>query len=119
MEDVVTGHKGTGHFNPALWFLALRDEQPLGVLLLSPTADGDAMELVYLGLVPHARGQRLGDFFMRHALAATARAGCARLTLAVDAANAPALRLYYRHAMKRVTTKVAMMLDVRKKQDER
>jgi ribosomal protein S18 acetylase RimI-like enzyme len=38
-----------------------------------------------------------------------------RLTLAVDARNIPALKLYYRHGMTRVASKLAFMRDLRKK----
>ena len=33
----------------------------------------------------------------------------ARLSLAVDSNNAPALKLYYRHGLQRVASKLAMM----------
>ena len=39
--------------------------------------------------------------------------GVERLSLAVDANNAPALRLYYRHGLQRVGSKIAMMRDLR------
>jgi len=37
-----------------------------------------------------------------------------RLSLAVDARNVPALKLYYRQGMTRVTSKLAFMRDLRK-----
>ena len=109
MEDVVAGHKASGDFEPGLWTLLLERGEPLGVLLLSPTRASDTMELVYLGLAPTARGRGVADLMVRHALATTAAAGVSRLSLAVDADNVPALRLYYRHGLKRVAAKLAMM----------
>ena len=109
MEDVVAGHKASGDFEPGLWTLLLGHGEPLGVLLLSPTRASDTMELVYLGLVPAARGRGIADLMVRQALATTAAAGVSRLSLAVDADNVPALRLYYRHGLKRVASKLAMM----------
>ena len=46
---------------------------------------------------------------MRQALAAAAADGAARLSLAVDSENAPALKLYYRHGMQRIGAKLALM----------
>jgi mycothiol synthase len=113
IEDVIAGHKATGHFDPRLWFVLCNGTDCQGVLLLNRTAQNNSLELVYVGLVPEARGQDLGDLLMRHALAVTANENCSRLTLAVDADNAPALKLYYRHGLKRLTTRSALMRDLR------
>jgi ribosomal protein S18 acetylase RimI-like enzyme len=109
IEDVLAGHKASGEFDPRLWGALCEGDRPLGVLLLARAAPGETMELVYLGLSPAARGRGLGDVMMRQALAATAADGAARLSLAVDSENAPALKLYYRHGMQRVGAKLAMM----------
>jgi ribosomal protein S18 acetylase RimI-like enzyme len=124
VEDVVAGHKASGEFDPQFWRLLCQvtsdqtapraaDPKPLGVLLLARMPRNDAMELVYLGLTPAARGMGLGDVLMRQALSQVHPAGRARLTLAVDAINAPATRLYYRHGMHRVGAKAALMRDLR------
>ena len=122
MEDVVAGHRASGEFDPRLWRLLVEPAAdpadppvPLGVLLLAPIPAAAALELVYLGLVPAARGRRLGDLLLRHALAGVADHGMQRLTLAVDARNAPALKLYYRHGLARVGSKLAMMRDLRER----
>src|SRR5207247_8947085 len=101
-------------FDPALWFL-LPDgaRQPAGVLLLNRSTRTDALELVYLGLIPGYRGRQLGDLLMRHAQATAAHVGARRLTLAVDSRNAPALALYHRHGMTRVCSRMALMRDLR------
>jgi ribosomal protein S18 acetylase RimI-like enzyme len=71
------------------------------------------MELVYLGLVPQARGQDLGDILIRKALATAAEHHGSQMQLAVDSLNAPALKLYFRHGFKRVATKLALMRNLR------
>ena len=116
MEDVIAGHKAAGEFDPRLWHLLCAEghDQPLGVLLLARSARSDAMELVYLGITPAARGQGLGELMMRQALAVAAASGCELLSLAVDARNAPALKLYYRSGMSRVCTRVALLRDLRR-----
>ena len=109
IEDVLAGHKASGEFDPRLWGLLCEGDVPLGALLLARAAPAGALELVYLGLTPEARGRGLGDVLMRRALAAAAAEGGARLSLAVDSDNAPALKLYYRHGMQRVGAKAALM----------
>ena len=42
-------------------------------------------------------------------MAAAATERVARLSLAVDSGNAPALKLYYRHGLKQVAAKLALM----------
>ncbi len=117
IEDTITGHKATGEFNPDTWFLLTpadaASSEISGVLLLSHVSQTDALELVYLGLSPAARGKGLGHYMMRLALATTAQANLRRLTLAVDAANAPALKLYYAHGMQRLTARAAFLRDLR------
>lgn len=109
MHDVIASHKASGEFNPATWFLLSRQDRPLGVALLSKTFGDNSMELVYLGLVREARGQGIGDRLVRRALRVARDAHCDRLVLAVDGQNLPALRLYRRHGMWQVTTRLAMV----------
>jgi ribosomal protein S18 acetylase RimI-like enzyme len=113
VEDILAGHKATGMFDPTTWLVLREGESPLGVLLLSESLRGDAVELVYLGLAAAARGRGLGEVLMRQALAITGRSRQPRLCLAVDSRNAPALKLYYRHGMQRIGSKVAMLRDLR------
>lgn len=114
MDDVISGHMATGEFDPRLWFVLLESGEPRGVLLLAPTPAAGCVELVYVGLTPAARGRGLGRVMMRQALFTTRAAGHERLTLAVDSKNQPALRLYYRHGLKRLMSKIAFMRDLRK-----
>jgi GNAT superfamily N-acetyltransferase len=113
IEDVIIGHKATGEFDPNLWFL-LSDEggKELGVLLLSRSGT-DALELVYLGLASEARGKGLAGLLMQHAAASVIGDNRRRLTLAVDSRNGPALKLYYRHGLQRIASKVVMLRDLR------
>jgi ribosomal protein S18 acetylase RimI-like enzyme len=109
VEDIIAGHKSAGEFDPADWFVLMHHEEPVAVLLLSRTIHGDAMELVYLGISPQARGHGLGDHLMRVATHRVIERKIRRMTLAVDSVNAPALRLYHRHGLQRVASKLAMM----------
>ena len=117
IEDVITGHQATGEFNPALWFLLLEQNEPRAVLLLSDSVQPRTLELVYLGLVVEARGRGLGDFMVKLALAAVSEHEYQTLSLAVDSRNAPAMNLYFRHGLTRVTSRLAMIRDLRKVHD--
>jgi RimJ/RimL family protein N-acetyltransferase len=94
MEDVLTGYQATGRFDPGHWRIVRSDGRDVGCLLLADHPVGDQWELVYMGLVPAARGRGLGLQIIRFAQYLTGQAGRGRLVLAVDADNAPALALY-------------------------
>lgn len=113
IEDILAGHKATGDFDPAFWFVLANQGQGQGVLLLNPLQNQTAMELVYLGLTPEARGRGFGDALLRQALHCVRRAGRSDLTLAVDGGNAPALRLYHRHGLRRIGSRLALVRDLR------
>lgn len=104
-DDILAGHKAAGDFDPALWQLLLDvDDRPVGLVLLAGVPSRRAMEIVYLGLVPAARGrrvdgERLSDILLGRVLALSRQAGRTPVTLAADAANGPALALYRRHGM--------------------
>jgi GNAT superfamily N-acetyltransferase len=117
IDDVIEGHKSSGVFNPQEWFVLTETnapDEPLGVLLLAASGRAEnVMELIYLGLSPAARGRKLGELLMKQALAVVARESDRRLSLAVDSRNVPALKLYYRHGMSKVASKIALMKDLR------
>ncbi len=75
---------------------------PVGVLILgvhgpAQASDDDpppVVELVYMGLVPAARGRGLGRSLLTHAMTAARTIGAERLILAVDQNNSPAVDHY-------------------------
>jgi RimJ/RimL family protein N-acetyltransferase len=114
IADVIAGHRSSGEFDPATWFLLTEGTTPAAVLLLNRVPRSDMAELVYLGLSPMARGRGIGNLLVRHALAAVCnQMRLAKITLAVDSRNIPALKLYYRHGMQQIGTKTAMLRDLR------
>lgn len=113
MSDVMDGHRATGEFAPHLWHVLLEHDRVIAVLLLNRSIHSEAMELVYIGLAPAARGRGIGDLLMRLAMFLSAQDGKSELTLAVDSRNAPAMRLYFRHGLKRVGSRAAMIRDLR------
>jgi ribosomal protein S18 acetylase RimI-like enzyme len=114
VEDVLAGHKAVGPFDPQLWSIVLQDQSAgppkvAGCLLLSEIPARRGLELVYLGLVPFARGKGLGRILMQRVLSISARRHFDVATLAVDAANHPAVKLYRRCGYTSVAQRVAMV----------
>ena len=94
IEDVLAGHKAAGVFRPDLWTLARVDGQPAGVVLLNQNATQNVAEIVYMGVAKAFRGRGLGRALLAKAaqLAANDRFGA--ISLAVDASNHFARKLY-------------------------
>jgi GNAT superfamily N-acetyltransferase len=113
IDDVIAGHKGTGLFDPSAWHLVTEHTEPRGVLILSPAQHNEVIELVYLGLTPESRGKGLGNALMRLAFNETTRLQRRELSLAVDSRNTPALKLYFRHGLRRVGSRLALLRDLR------
>jgi ribosomal protein S18 acetylase RimI-like enzyme len=92
-HDIFVGYRAVEGFEPALWQLVSRGGEDVGCVLL--TRHGEtAAELVYLGLVPSARGRGYGSQVARYAQWLAGARGCGTLSVAVDLRNVPALRVY-------------------------
>jgi mycothiol synthase len=114
VEDIIAGHKAAGEFRPDLWQLAVdADGSVLGVAVLAPMQKSGFLEVVYLGVCPEKRGRGIGKILFHRVMSLALQNGLRHLTLAVDAKNTPALRLYYGCGMKRVQLKHALMRDLR------
>ena len=94
IDDVLAGYRATGVFNPNHWLLARYQGEDIGCALLADHPGADQYELVYMGLVPAARGKSFGREIVKQAQWMTELAGRPRLVLAVDADNRPALEMY-------------------------
>jgi ribosomal protein S18 acetylase RimI-like enzyme len=94
IDDVLEGYRAAGRFDPARWLIVRRDGHDVGCLLLADDAPNRQWELTYLGVVPEARGGGLGLEITRHAQWLARKAAQARMVVAVDATNAPAIRVY-------------------------
>jgi mycothiol synthase len=96
MDEVLEGYRAQGRYSPEDWYLVQQDGEDVGALLLAEHPGYGNWELVYMGLIPSARGRGCGNHIIRFALETAARRGAERLVLAVDNANTPALRAYER-----------------------
>jgi ribosomal protein S18 acetylase RimI-like enzyme len=94
IKDVIAGYQGTGVFRPELWQMVRSGGKDVGVLMLADHPAARHWELVYMGLVPQARGRGWGRQITQHAQTMAVRAAVDRIVLAVDAANDPALAMY-------------------------
>jgi ribosomal protein S18 acetylase RimI-like enzyme len=93
-RDVLEGYRSSCAYSPAHWLIARHEDQDIGVLLMADHQQLQQLELVYMGVVPAARGRGFGTEITRHAQWLTRCAGRASLVLAVDAENFPAMRGY-------------------------
>jgi ribosomal protein S18 acetylase RimI-like enzyme len=109
VEDVLEGHRSVGRFDPQMWSVLMRGDTPIGCLLLAEIPARRGLELVYLGLAPEGRGQGLGKVLVLRTLAIATRRNFEVATLAVDAENGPAMRLYRRCGYTSVAKRVAMI----------
>jgi ribosomal protein S18 acetylase RimI-like enzyme len=94
--EIIEGHKAQGGFDPARWWLVCDGDTPAGVLLLTELEPAAGLDIAYLGVVPEARGRGVGAQLTAHAVRSAQAAGAPQLTLAVDARNEPARRMYGR-----------------------
>jgi hypothetical protein len=93
-RKVLAGYQATCRDDLSNWFLIRGGQHHIGCLLLGRDAAGKTWELMYMGLVSAARGRGRGLEIVRQAQWLVAQQAGARLLLAVDAANEPALRVY-------------------------
>jgi len=107
VDDILDGHLQTGRCDPALWTILHCDGSPCGLMLINPSGSGDTAELVYVGLVPKARGHGLGRQLLRHGLHLATGATLRTMTLAVDDANEPATELYRSEGFRRIARRRA------------
>ena len=84
-----TGDSGTDH-----WWFVRSGDRDVGCLLLADHQRLDQCELVYMGLVPNARGNRWGRQIVAHALQTAQDIGRRQMVLGVDAHNDPAIAVY-------------------------
>ena len=94
IDEVLEGYRAVGQFDPAHWLLARQEGHDIGCLLLAEHRAHRLWELIYMGIVPAARGHGWGLAISRQAQWLARQGGAERLVLAVDAANEPALKGY-------------------------
>ena len=94
LEDTLAGYQMTGQHRPNWWLVAQHQGRDVGCLILADHEPHDQCEVVYMGIVPDARGRGLGRQLVDQALWLAACQGRQRLVLAVDCRNWPARAIY-------------------------
>jgi ribosomal protein S18 acetylase RimI-like enzyme len=94
IDEVIVGHKSQGTHDPANWWLAWSEGEPVAVVLMTEMPEWGGSDLIYLGVVKSARRKGLGHELAERAVAAARAAGHRQLTLSVDVRNIAALNLY-------------------------
>ncbi|MBN1344423.1 MAG: GNAT family N-acetyltransferase [Phycisphaerae bacterium] len=110
IEDIIAGHKATGEFDPSRWLVASVDGRPAGCILLARVKNRSALELVYMGVVPDARGRGIGKVMLHDAIQNALVQGLMYICLAVDADNVPALAVYRECGFSETMRRVAWVL---------
>jgi ribosomal protein S18 acetylase RimI-like enzyme len=113
VDDILSGHEGTGCFDPDLWSVLRIDGAAVGVLMLNPSPANNTVELVYIGLAPPARGRGLGRQLLRHGLHRLEDRQERAMTLAVDDRNEPAIALYRGEGFRRIMRRCALIRSLR------
>jgi len=93
--DAIAGHQAGG-FEPDRWWLAEFEGEPVGLLLVNDSPEGEGWEIAYVGVVPEYRRRGFGRELVLKAIIEAKVAGMPLLMLAVDARNHPARELYRR-----------------------
>lgn len=93
-SDVLIGYRDIGIPRDDWWFIVQHEGRDVGCLLLADHGAANHAELVYMGVIPEARGRGWGVFLAQEARRLAAAAGAEHLILSVDAENRPALRHY-------------------------
>lgn len=107
IEEVLIDHRATGIFTPSRWWVALTDEGPAGVVLVNKIEFQPAVEIVYIGVAKHARGQGVSDALIGRVIDISRDSGDMLVTLAVDERNYPARRMYDRWGFKQALKRQA------------
>ncbi|GJM26252.1 MAG: hypothetical protein DHS20C16_26670 [Phycisphaerae bacterium] len=93
-SDALAGHKSTGIFDPSGFYVILANDEPAAILLTSTVTDRSALEVVYMGVSSSGRNRGLGKLLLSLAKQRACALELSSVTLAVDAINMPARRLY-------------------------
>ncbi len=91
--DVIDGYLEGGAWQSERWRFLQAEGQDVGCILLMQRSP-DSCELIYLGLIPSARGRGWGRLATGAALRLAKELGCNELTVATDTRNTPARRVY-------------------------
>jgi mycothiol synthase len=94
--EALRSYRFAGEFTPQRWRLVLDDHDDVAVIIVNDHPADRSREIVYLGVVPQARGAGLARRLVEDAIEEAMSDGCESIVTAVDAANDRAFALYSR-----------------------
>lgn len=106
-HDVISSHRASGVWDPALWWIVRHEGTPVGAALLNHNPSQANSELVYMGLAPSVRGLGIASRLLDLGLYTTLSKARFPVTCAVDERNIPAQKLYDRAGFKVFDRRVA------------
>jgi len=109
MADVLEGYRATGTHDPSLWLIAQVAEQTVGCLLLTKHLEHNYWELIYMGVVPEARGNGWGYQITQQALWLAQQARQRMVVLGIDSQNEPARAAYRRAGFEKFEQRLVML----------
>lgn len=92
--QALESHQTAGEFDASRWKIYRAGGRDVGVLLMSEHAEQNAWEVVYMGVVPEARGRGYGRDMLICGLREARAAGRGSVMLAVDGRNKYARAVY-------------------------
>jgi len=111
LGETIAAHKCGQAFQPRSWWIAMVDARAAGCLLLNASpSDAGAMDVAYMGVAAWFRRRGLGRRMLRRAATFARAAGREALTVAVDGANDPAMRLYAAEGFAETDRRVVYLL---------
>ena len=114
-QDILDGHRSGGRVHPELVQILTRNGAPIGCVIVTCGPQSVA-DLAYIGLIPSARGEGLGEVVLRHIMVRAAHRGARSMRLAVDDVNEPARALYGRLGFLPESTQRAVIHSLRRLQ---
>ncbi len=92
--NALAGHKIAGLFDPQGWRIFQVDGEDVGISLLTQHFPDPVWEVVYIGIIPSARGRGLGRAILVDSLYYVLGHGAWEIVLGVDKRNQPAIAMY-------------------------
>lgn len=96
MEDILAGHRAVGQVRPEAWWIIRQGGVPAGCILVNDYPTTGSCEVVYMGVASPMRGKGYGAAMLRRSARSARQRGLHTMTLAVDADNVPARKVYER-----------------------
>jgi ribosomal protein S18 acetylase RimI-like enzyme len=110
-DEILSGHRYCGIFQPTAWWILRYKHENAGIVLMNSTEEDPLrLELVYMGLMPWARGKGLGKSLLSHGFDLAKKLNKKIIRLAVDNANTPAIELYRKFGFYRVATQTVLVV---------